>query len=140
MFYIKIVLIRKFKRIIYCRVYLHLDRNLPNRARNQSKRDRQLSNCFLHSRMLIVNHMVQHEHLDQHDFSPKNKVIRNLNHFFFSIRKTNLTINQSNRPCVGENNVGAKCVVIALSESVTIRCQIECANIAFSTFSVFTPD
>lgn len=108
-------------------MYLHLDRNLPNRARNQSKRDRQLSNCFLHSRMLIVNHMVQHEHLDLHDFSPKNKFIKNLNQNFFPIRKTNL--NQSNRACVGENNVGAKCVVIALSESVTIRCQIECANV-----------
>ena len=72
-----------FNRIIHCRVYLHLDRNLPNRARNQSKRDRQLSNCFLRSRMLIVNHMVQHEHLDLHDFSPKNKVIRNLNQNFF---------------------------------------------------------
>ena len=33
--------------------------------------------------MLIVNHMVQHEHLDLHDFSPKNKVIRNLNQNFF---------------------------------------------------------
>ena len=85
---------RMFNRIIYCRVYLHLDRNLPNRARNQSKRDRQLSNCFLHSRMLIVNHMVQHEHLDLHDFSPKNIVIRNLNQNFRSIRKTNLTISQ----------------------------------------------
>ena len=70
--------------------------------------------------------MVQHEHLDQHDFSPKNKVIRNLNLFFDSQDKFD---NQSVKSAVGENNVGAKCVVIALSESVTIRCQIECANV-----------
>ena len=70
--------------------------------------------------------MVQHEHLDQHDFSPKNKVIRNLNLFFDSQDKFD---NQSVKSAVGENNVGAKRVVIALSESVTIRCQIECANV-----------
>jgi len=27
--------------------------------------------------------MVQHEHLDLHDFSPKNKIIRNLNYIPF---------------------------------------------------------
>ena len=55
--------------------------------------------------------MVQHEHLDQHDFSPKNKIIKK-SKSLSSTRKTNL--NQSNRACVGENNVGAKCVVIEL--------------------------
>ena len=61
--------------------------------------------------MLKVNHMVQHEHPDQHDFSPKNKIIKK-SKSLSSTRKTNL--NQSNRGCVGENNVGAKCVVIEL--------------------------